>query len=425
MISNLVALVDCNNFYVSCERIFNPQLRNKPVVVLSNNDGCVIARSNEAKALGIPMGAPAFKYRDTFRYHNVQVISSNFELYGDISARVMNVLAQLAEEMEIYSIDEAFLDFSAIAHQEVDIFAHHIRAQVKKLTGIPISIGIAPTKTLAKIANKVAKKNAAYNGVCNIARVRDIDVLLDSLDVGDVWGVGRRYAKMLHAYGIKTIKQLKYAPDAWVQKQMTILGLRTVWELRGSACIALEDMHEMNKSIVCSRTFGQRVTTLSDVQEAVATFASRAAEKLQEQKACSSLVHVYIMTSLFQENNQRYGNSFSSYLPVPTSYTPDIIHHALVGVKKIYQSGYEYKKAGVVLLDIVSEKQVQMSILQLSDNNDKKYAAMKVFDSINAKWHRGVTFAATGVNHQRWRAQRARRSPRFTTCWDELLVVKN
>lgn len=419
----LIALVDCNNFFVSCERIFNPKLRNRPVVVLSNNDGCVVSRSNEAKALGIPMGAPAFSYRTLFKQHNVAVLSSNFELYGDISARVMNVLQDTAPEVYVYSIDEAFLDFSEIPSEYVNTYAQHIQHKVKQWTGIPISIGIGTTKTLAKVANKIAKKYPAYQGVCNSTSI-DMDQYLSVLDVSDVWGIGRKYTQLLNRYGIKTIKQFMQLPDAWVRKHMTVGGLKTLWELQGKGCIEFDDMQDMNNSIVCSRSFGNPITQLEDLKSAVATYVSRAAEKLREQKACASMMTVFARTSRFINEEQRYAGYTTCSLVIPTSYTPDLIHHALQGVEQLYKSEYVYKKAGVMLFNIVSEKQVQLDVFNNPGDQDKKYSAMKMMDAINNKWPYGVSFAATGIK-QPWKSARVYRSQHFTTSWDDVLIVKS
>ena len=419
----LVALVDCNNFFVSCERIFNPTLRNRPVVVLSNNDGCVVARSNEAKALGIRMGAPAFTYKSVFIQHNVAVLSSNFELYGDISARVMKVLQDTAPEVFIYSIDEAFLDLSDIPSDYVNAYVQHIRHKVKQWTGIPISIGIGHTKTLAKIANKIAKKYPEYQGVCN-STIIDMNQYLHVLDVSDVWGIGRQYTKLLHRHGITTVKQFMQLSDAWVRKHMTVSGLKTLWELQGKACIEFDDIDEMNNSIVCSRSFGSPITKIEDLKYAVATYVSRAAEKLREQKACASMMTVFARTSRFIDEQQRYAGYITCPLLVPTSYTPDLIHHALQGVDRLFQPGYVYKKAGVMLYDIVSEKHIQLNVFNNAGDQQKKYKAMNIIDAINNKWPYRICFAAAGTK-QPWKSARVYRSKHFTTLWEDVLVVKN
>ena len=318
-------LIDCNNFFVSCERIFNPKLVGKPVVVLSNNDGCVISRSNEAKALGIGMGQAAFECESIIKKHNVYVFSSNFTLYADISARVMQTLAELATDIEVYSIDEAFL-YVHPSRNGTD-YGQYMRMLVKQRTGIPIAIGIGQTKTLAKIANKLAKKKPQYNGVFDITNHPDTDTLLASLPVRDVWGVGRQYEKLLLSAGITTPRDLKYAPDKWVRKKMTIVGLKTVMELRGIACIDLAEEIPAKQSITVSRSFGRLVTTKREVQEAIATYIIRAAQKLRKDKLLASVVTVFVSTSRYHDQ-QRYFNSMSVVCPLATDYTPHLLEAA-------------------------------------------------------------------------------------------------
>ncbi len=284
----LYALIDCNNFYVSCERVFNPKLKQRPVVVLSNNDGCVIARSNEVKQLGVPRGAPFFKWRTTFEKNNVAVLSSNFTLYADMSQRVMDTISIFSPDMHLYSIDEAFLKFQGFRSFNLTNYAAHIKRTVERWTGIPISIGIGTTKTRAKVANYFAKNESMYNGVCNVAAHARHDALFAQLPVEKVWGIGRSYAQMLHHYGIRTAYQFYTMPDTWIKKHMTIVGLRTAWELRGISCISLDQAISHNQSILCSRTFAQAVTSALDIEQAVATYVARAAEKARKQKVIVS-----------------------------------------------------------------------------------------------------------------------------------------
>ncbi|MDH5682711.1 MAG: Y-family DNA polymerase, partial [Spirochaetota bacterium] len=330
------ALVDCNNFYVSCERVFNPKLWDKPVVVLSNNDGCAVALSNEAKALGLTRATPMFYHKDLVRRHDVQLFSSNYTLYGDMSHRVMQCLSEFSPNMEVYSIDEAFLSLDGIGGSLID-YGTSIRQKVTQWTGIPISVGIGPSKTLAKLANHVAKKRCGDVGVYNFLDETDVDGMMKSIDVGETWGVGRRYKKMLNQNGIHTVYDLKMAEDKWIRKKMTVMGLRTVWELRGTPCYSLEENIPAKQSIVCSRSFGKPVESLSDMREAVATFASRAAEKLRKQKSVVKSLSVFIETNYFKENEPQYRKSLELTLPTATADTGKIISEACAGLEKIYR----------------------------------------------------------------------------------------
>lgn len=413
------ALVDCNNFYASCERIFNPKLEGKPVVVLSNNDGCIIARSNEAKALGIKMGAPFFKCKSLIKRHNVQVFSSNYALYGDLSQRVMDVLQQMEPEVEIYSIDEAFV--SLPYSENLTEYATQLRNKVKQCVGIPVSIGIAPTKTLAKLANRIAKKNAQYNGVFDISSHDKIDELLSSIEVGDVWGIGRQSTKKLNRQGIYSVLQLKKANDAWIRKHLTVTGLRTVMELRGIPCISLENTQASKKSIISSKSFGSPVGSLADLTEAISTYTSRAAEKLRNQKSIAGGLHVFITTNRFKTCMQ-YSNSEMVILPEPTSSTPALIGAAVKCLKHIYKPGYEYQKAGVMLTDIASETCQQKNLFM--ETSDDKAPLMKALDKINERWGRHtLQYAVTGFKKP-WKFKQTRKSPAYTTRWADLPIVK-
>src|SRR3972149_5344414 len=422
---SVLALVDCNNFYVSCERVFNPKLKGKPVVVLSNNDGCVVARSEEAKALGIPMGAPAFQYEGLFKTHKVETYSSNYTLYDDMSRRVMATLAQFTPEIEFYSIDEAFLNLSGFSHLNLTEYAKEIKARVMKWTGIPISIGIGPTKTLAKLANKLAKKNPMCGGVMDITNHPRVDDFLQSVDVEDIWGIGRQYSRLLKRSGINTALDLKNASDVWVKKHMTIVGLRTVWELRGIPCIELEDLSEPNKQIIRSRGFGRPVDNLAELREAVTFHTTRAAEKVREEKSIASHISTFIETNRFKTEEPQYSKSAGYYLPEPTAYTPLLIKYALSNLERIYKEGYRYTKAGVMLMGIMPEDQVQLNLLVPARPIEKDREIMKAVDKINVGWGSNtVKYASSGIEQQ-WRMRRARLSQRYTTNWDEMLVVKN
>ena len=421
-----ILLVDCNNFYASCERVFNPSLIGKPVVILSSNDGCVIARSNEAKALDIPMGAPAFQYDYIFKKHKVHVFSSNFALYGDMSARVMQVLASHAADIEVYSVDEAFLHIVDYAHEQDNAYyaaqAQLLIRKVKQYTGIPISIGIGPTKTLAKIANKIAKKSGTAN-YFDITDRADADHWLEQIEVGEIWGVGRRYAKLLIAHNITTAYALKYASDEWVRKKMTINGLKMVHELRGIPCFGLDEGIEPNKSFVVSRSFGHPITTLHHLQQAAATHAVTGACKLRQQGSMAAHVTAFVLFRHYQDDQRLY-ESASVHLPLPTSFTPTIISAVKACIEKIYKPGLIYKKVGIMLNDIVSQDQLQMNLYTDSSNRKKHTDAMCMIDSINTKWGiNTLTFAATGIN-QPWKSKKEKCSARYTTSWHELLEIK-
>lgn len=419
----IFALVDCNNFYVSCERVFNPKLEEKPVIVLSNNDGCVVARSDEVKALGVKMGIPVFKCKDLIKKHRIHVYSSNYALYGDMSQRVMDTLAQFTPDLEIYSIDEAFLSLSGFTSLNLTQYGKHIKNTIKKWTGIPVSIGIGPTKTLAKIANHIAKKNPQFEGVFDITEHPQIDVLLDSIEVADVWGIGYQYSQFLNQNGIYTALQLKNAPDKWIKKHLTVVGLRTVDELRGISCIPLEQVAPPKKGIISSRSFGRPVETLPELKEAVATYVSRAAEKLRSQKSVASCVHVFLTTNRFKDEPQ-YSNYATFWLPIPTAYTPDLIHYAHQNLGKMFKPGYRYKKAGIMLTGILSQQQVQLNLITPSYHPSREKILMKTIDQINARWGSDtVKYAVAGIQRL-WKMRQSKKSPRFTTHWKEIPVVR-
>ncbi len=406
------ALTDCNNFFASCEQLFNPKLQGRPVVVLSNNDGCIVARSKEAKALGIAMGTPAFKYRELFFREKVEALSSNFALYGDMSERVMTTLEQFGFPLEIYSIDEAFLrvpemDFEAIGHQ--------IRDTVKQWTGLPVSMGIGSTKTLAKAANKIAKGGA---GVVALRTEEEIVKHLKDFPVRDLWGIGSGYAERLKEGGIYTALQLRNSSDAWIKKTLSVGGLRTVWELRGTPCEI--ESAELPKTVVSSRSFGKEIYTLKDLQEAVATFASTAGKRLREQEVACTYLSVFATTNRFQQDYD--SRSASIRLSSPTSYTPDLIKHALQALDGIFQEGRAYKRAGVMCADLVSEHQRQLDIW--SSGLDKKEALMHLVDEINHTYgKKTIHFAAEGMTPA-WKPQSSKRSPLYTTAWEDIPVAK-
>ncbi|WP_028577976.1 Y-family DNA polymerase [Desulfomicrobium escambiense] len=414
-------MVDCNNFYASCERVFDPSLEGRPVVVLSNNDGCVIARSNEAKALGIAMGEPAYKREDFYARSGVRVLSSNYALYGDMSARVMRTLGQFCAEAEIYSIDECFLMLRGLDSASLLDTAREIRATVKKWTGIPVGVGIARTKTLAKVANRLAKKG---DGARLLEDEDDIDRVLHSTEPGDVWGIGRRSARFLAACGVRTALDLKRRPDDWVRRHLTVTGLRTVLELRQIPCIALEDAPPPARSLVCSRSFGTRVESLESLEEAVSAYVQRAAEKLRRKGLVAGTVQVFLETNRFQPGPQ-YCASRGRALPAPTADTLVLHGPALQILREIHKPGYKYQKAGVILLDLAPAGQRQLSFLEPSgEEKTRRDALMRVMDRVNTMHGQGtLTLAASGLGRKEWHMRQERRSPRYTTSWAELPVV--
>lgn len=427
----MVALIDCNNFYASCERVFRPDLKNKPIVVLSNNDGCVIARSEEAKHLGIAMAVPLFEIKDLIKKHQVAVFSSNYTLYGDMSARVMNTLASVVPRLEIYSIDEAFMDLEGLAEDTLYDLGVLIRSRVKQWTGIPVSVGIAPTKTLAKIANHIAKSQAKKgigSGVHFLQNPLQINEVLQELPVGEIWGIGSNLTKKLHTNSIWTAAQLCKMPDDWIRKQMTITGLRTVQELRGIPRIALEEIPEAKKMAVCSLSFEKTTSDYETVKEYVANFAARCAEKLRKQNSVASNLTVSLRTNRFDPRAKQYGNSESLAFKIPTSYTPEIIKVALQALAKIYQPGYGYKKAAIILTGLLPENNAQSQSALFGEAHPlisaKQREMLNIIDHLNDKLGRNkIKFASQGQD-DKWQTKQAHRSARYTTQWEELLVVK-
>ena len=417
-------MVDCNNFYASCERVFNPRLEGKPVVVLSNNDGCVIARSNEAKALGVAMGEPAYKREAFFSRNGVHVFSSNYALYGDMSARVMRILANFAAEMEIYSIDECFLLLRGLNAPSLLQTAREIRRTVRQWTGIPVCVGLARTKTLAKIANRLAKKENR-DGVRLLEDEEDIDGVLQGLETGDIWGIGRKSARRLCACGVHTAFDLKRQDDDWVRRHLTVTGLRTVLELRQIPCIALEDAPPPARSLVCSRSFGTRIESLASLEEAVSAYVQRAGEKLRRKGLVAGAVQVFLETNRFQPEPQ-YAGSRCRALAAPTASTLDLHGPALEILRDIHKPGYKYQKAGVILLDLSPATGRQLSFLEPhGEEKAKRDALMQVMDRINTLHGQGtLTLAASGLGKKEWHMRQERRSPSYTTSWAELPVAR-
>ncbi|PKN74097.1 MAG: protein umuC [Candidatus Cloacimonetes bacterium HGW-Cloacimonetes-3] len=420
---NIVALVDCNNFYVSCERVFNPALQGKPVAVLSNNDGCLVSRSQEIKDLKIPMGAPGFKYEALIKKHGGALLSSNYALYGDMSARVMDVLSMFSPDVEIYSIDEAFLGLTGFRTRNFEEFGRKIKSTVQQWTGIPVSVGISTTKTLAKIANHHAKKTPAFKGSLCLLDEDRIAKALERTPVGEIWGIGRQYDKFLRQQHIETALQLRDAEDKFVDHYMTSVGLKTVLELRGYSCVEMDEAPSAKKSIVNSRSFGKQVSDIAELQEAVSNYITRAAEKLRKQKSVAGYLMVFLSTNRFKEGPQ-YNNSLSTTLFPPTAYTPELIRIALSLLEELYLPGFEYKKAGVMFADIISEADVPLNFIEACYLDDKRKQLMDIVDKLNRRHGQDTLFYASSGVSKDWQMRRAKLSPRFTTRWSDLPKVK-
>ena len=417
----MFALVDCNNFYASCERVFSPKLNNRPVIVLSNNDGCVIARSNEAKALGIKMGEPAFKIKESLRKNNVAVFSSNFALYGDMSQRVMNTLGTVAPEMEIYSIDEAFLDLSELTHTNLQEYGRKIRDTVMRQTGIPISIGIASTKTLSKVANHIAKRKKKDVGVF-ILNDENTEDTLSHFPIENIWGIGRRYAAFLKSHNIHTALEFRNANEKWIKRHLTVTGARMIRELKGLSCLPLESVRPDKKAICTSRSFGIMVEDIAQLRESVAMYATRCAEKLRKQTSCAGIISVFINTNRFKPELPQYNNCQVIKLSVPTDSTAEIIKQSIRGLEAIYKTGYKYKKAGVIVTGIVPENQVQQALFDVMDRK-KDRRMTKVMDKINGAMGRDVVRYAVQGFDRKWRLRQEQLSPCYTTRWSNILTV--
>lgn len=412
-----IALADCNNFYASCERVFDASLRRRPVVVLSNNDGCIVAMSNEVRALGIETGTAVFECRDLLRQHRVAMLSSNYALYADMSARVTHILRRFVADVEVYSIDESFLHFTTAPLDEVRRTADNARRALAQWIGLPVSFGIASTKTLAKLANRIAKREEQYHGVC-VLTPEDVTRRLEDLPVKNLWGIGRRLSARLRRHGIATAAQLRRADDVWLRREYGVTVLRTAWELRGMPCLEL--LHSAaRRQIAVTRSFHHPVTDWETLSHAVAGFAGRAAEKLRRQDSRAAQLTVFIQTNRFREHDY-YGNSATERLLIPTQYTPDLIEAAERLLKHIYRPGLQYKRAGVELGELAAAR--QLDLFHTPSALARERALMQTLDRINATGPIKVLFAAEGTKHmgQRWATRQERRSDGFTSTWDEI-----
>ncbi|RZP25941.1 MAG: Y-family DNA polymerase [Candidatus Actinomarinales bacterium] len=421
MNNKIFALIDCNNFYASCERVFNPKLVNEPIVVLSNNDGCIVSRSNEVKKLGVPMGAPYFQYKKIIEENGVHVFSSNYTFYGDMSRRVMQSLRVLLPNIEIYSIDEAFVDLTQYRSSDLIEMSNEVKKTVKQWTGIPISIGIAHTKTLSKVANSIAKKEEKSN-ICDLREVEKIEAELATFEIEEIWGISKGWGTRLRSSGISTGLELMQADPEDVRKRISVVGQRIVMELNGYPCIHIEEP-KRKKTIISSKSFGKKVTEIEDIKEAVSSYAARATEKLRNQGSKAYGISVYLRTSPFEKEENCYTSSRAKKFETPTSNTASIIAEANKIIDEIYCEGYRYQKTGITLLNLVNENYVQRSFNDkgLYDRGEK---IMEVIDEINRYYGSNTIFHAAQGTKRKWGMKSDNRSKKYTTSLKELPLVK-
>lgn len=420
-----IALVDVNNFYVSCERVFNPKLAGKPVVVLSNNDGCAVARSNEVKALDISMGAPWFKLKDLARQYGIIGLSSNYALYADMSNRVMSILREFSPDQEVYSIDESFLDLTSFAKRDLMQYGQLMRKRILKWTGLPVCVGIGATKTLAKLANHCAKKRPVFNGVCNLNAMQpdELDQLLSEIAIGEIWGVGRQLAPKLEALGFKSVLDLKRASPEILRRQFSVVMKKTISELNGTVCIDLEDAPHAKKQILSSRSFGMPVRDYNSLAESITLYICQASEKLRRQQSLAGSVYVYIRTSPFKPDDPFYSNGMTVPLPSPTDDSRQLVNVALWALKQLYRPHYNYAKAGVMLSELVPITGAQIDMFTKMEASPKSDALMKAMDSINRKLGReSIKLASEGFRRP-WKMRQENKSPAYTTNWDDVPVI--
>lgn len=427
MKQKVFALIDCASFYVSCERAFQAALHNRPTIVLSNNDGCIVALSSEAKQLGLKRGQPLFKCQEVIRAHGVQVYSSNYSFYQEMSARVMNVLAGFSPRLEVYSIDEAFLDLSDLVIDDLTEFGRMIKERVLQCTGIPVRVAIASTKCLTKIACELVKDNPQCGDVLDVTGFtsQQLDAALARIVIEDVWGIGPKYARFLRNHGVLSARDLRDADEKWVKKYLTVVGARIVLELRGISCLPLEVKRPPKQHIACAKSFGREIESLTELEEAVSTYAARAAEKLRAQDSLASRLTVFLRTNPFDTRIPQYANSFTVDLPHPTAFTPELFRHALAGLRAIYQEGYRYKKAGIELSRITPLHAVQPDLFgEVSLYGHYRQARlMAIVDALNRIFGRDtLVFAVQGISRS-WRMRQGMLSQHFTTRWEEILTI--
>ena len=420
-----IALIDVNNFYVSCERVFNPTLIGRPVVVLSNNDGCAVARSNEVKALGVGMAAPWFKLKDLAKQHGIVAMSSNYALYADMSNRVMTILRDFSPDQEIYSIDESFLDLSEFKKRDLIAYGHDMRNRILQWTGLPVCVGMGATKTLAKLANHCAKKRSVFNSVCNfnVMPTLELNKLFSEIAVDEIWGIGRQLAPKLEAIGIHTVLDLKQANPNRLRQHFSVVMEKTIRELNGTVCIEMEEIAPPKKQIVSSRSFGHAVQDYNSLAESISLYMSRAAEKLRKQNSYAGSVYVHIRTSPFKVHDPFYSNGLTIPLPAPSNDTRQLVGVALWGLKRIYKPNYNYAKAGVMLSELVPAEGVQTDLFSSLQVNPKSLQLMATLDLINRKMGKeSVKLASEGYKRP-WKMKQDNKSPSYTTSWEQLLTV--
>ena len=420
-----IALIDVNNFYVSCERVFNPRLKNKPVVVLSNNDGCAVARSNEVKALGIGMGAPWFKFKDLAKQHGIVAMSSNYALYADMSNRVMSILRDFSPQQEVYSIDESFLDLTSFNSKDLIYYGQQMRQRILQWTGLPVCVGIGSTKTLSKLANHCAKKRKEFNSVCNFNTMpaNDLDGLLNQIEVCEIWGVGRKLAPKLQALGFNTVLDLKRASPERLRQQFSVVMEKTIRELNGTVCIEMEDIAPAKQQILSSRSFGYPVTDYESLAQSVTLYMSGAAGRCRKQMSFAGSIQVFITTSPFKPDAPFYSNAMTLALPSPTQDTRVLVNAALWGLKQIYRPNYQYVKAGVMLSELVPMEGVQTDLFSQVAASPKSNALMTAMDSINKKMGKEAIKLASEGFARPWKMKQGNKSPSYTSNWDEIVEV--
>ena len=419
----MIALIDCNNFFASCEQVFQPQLAGKPLVVLSNNDGNVIARSSEAKKLGIGMGVLAGSVREFVRSHELQIRSSNYALYGDMSSRIMDILEELLPKIERYSIDEAFADVSGLSRERLVELFRFVRHRVQRHTGIQVSIGVARTKTLAKAANRLAKRHPELAGVCVGMETESFGKTLEQMETRDVWGIGGKISKKLSGFGIDNAKQLRDADPVWIKKQFSVVLMRTVLELRGESCLKLEEPEESRKSLMCGRSFGKPLKELEDIRPALTHFVQNAVTRLWKYKQATSAITVYLSTNHFRKNITQRSVSASVELEI-TNNLMQLNAAAQRALEQIFESGFEYHKVGVLLHDFISVKNIPATLFETETSIQASQQLMGAVKKINQKFGRYTVASASVSGSSDWRARSKSRSPAFTTCWNELPLVR-
>lgn len=424
----LFGLVDVNNFYVSCERAFNPRLANVPVVVLSNNDGCAVARSNEVKALGVKMGTPWFQMKELARQHGIVALSSNYTLYGDMSNRVVSILREFAPDIEVYSIDESFLRVETVDHLYggATAMGQSMRHRIRQWTSLPVCAGFGESKTLAKLANHLAKKNPVFDGVCDLTALTDAQRQhwMAEIEVGEVWGVGRKIAARLQTMGIRSVLDLATADLKLIRRQFGVVLERTVSELQGTSCLELDDLADPKQQIMASRSFGEMVEDLAELGEAVAWHIDRAAEKLRDQGSVAGAVYVFIQTNRFRQADPQCNPGVVVPLADVSDDTRALTTAAMKGLKNIYRPGYSYKKCGVMLMELTAKQQQQETLFNDAAARAKTAKLMVAMDAVNSVWGRGTLRTGAAGMSKGWAMRSENRSPRYTTSWDELPMAK-